>query len=239
MRKLAFFALVALALLVTARQAFAIQATLATKNISVTIIVTPSPTPVAYAPATSPTMQIARGVELLMPPASEFTSMLAYEPSALGDMVAQTTTPQGSVKVQFTVKPDPTFAYFHLTPVNTTLYAGYGNNTFTCVYQVYGSYPTAWQINDWTYGSNSSGGTAGLNGFPTFNTPTASDLSWLAETVTTSYAAFSNGGAPGQSTFTGTAGQTRNICIDLSLVVPSNINAGTYGATISYRMVHS
>ncbi len=236
MKKLAFFVLVVVAVLVTGRQAVAIQATLATKNISVTIIVTPSPTPMAYAPVNGAGTAIARQSMPVMP---NVASMLAYDPFSLGDMVAQTTPPQGSVKVQFTVKPDPSYQYFHLTPVNTTMNAGYGSNTFTCVYMVFGKYATAWQINDWAYGSNTSGGTAGFNQFPMYNTPTSSDLSWLAEGVTSTFAIFSNAGAPGQLTFSGTAGQTRNVCIDLSVTVPSNVAAGTYNATISYRMIHS
>ncbi len=65
-------------------------------------------------------------------------------------MVAQA-TPQGSVKVQFTVKADPSFQYFHVVPgpsMSSPLSAGYGANNFPCVYQVFAKYSTAWTVTD-------------------------------------------------------------------------------------------
>lgn len=232
MKKVAFilFAVALVVALMGYAEAFTV--TLGSKQISVTIIITPSPTPIAYVPSRS------SGIAVELPPVQRIDAMLAYDPYQLDDMVAQT-NPQSSVKVQFTVKPDPTFAYFHLIPMNTTLNAGYGSNTFTCVYKVFASYSTSWTITDYTYGSNTSGGTAGLNGFPTFNYPTTSDIAWLAEGITTSFKAFANGGAPGETTFTGAAGTSKTVCIDLSVTVPSNISAGTYSATFNYVMSHT
>lgn len=236
MKQLAFFLILATAVIAgfaaSTREASALSGTVGTKNISITIVVTPSP--IVYVPTT------ANGLAQERPLASpeQFDSMLAYNPVSMQDVVAQA-TPQSSVKVQFTVKPDPTYAYFHITPVSTNLNAGYGPNTWTCVYKVFGHYATSWSINDWNYGSSSTGGTSGFNGFPTYNYATTSLLSWLAETMTMSYAPFANGGAPGQTAFKGAAGSTEDICIDLSLNVPSTIPAGTYGATITYRMTHT
>jgi hypothetical protein len=122
-------------------------------------------------------------------------------------------------------------------PQNTTLYAGYGSNTWTCVYQVYASYTGyAWTVTDWVQGSNQSGGGAN-NGFPTYNYPTTSLLQWEAETVTTSFAAFSNSGSPGQAAFGGAASTSKTVCFDLSLNVPGTIPAGTYQTTIQYNLI--
>jgi hypothetical protein len=245
LRKLAIAFLIVASLLALTRQAQALQATLATKQITVNVTITPSP--IVYVPESQPARTVAAASHYAEAHGAAFArafaaaqtdERLAYDPFNLGDMVAQA-TPQGSVKVNFTVKVDPTFGFFHLTPVNTNLQAGYGPNTFTCVYQVFGSYPRAWNIDDYAYGSNTSGGAAGLNGFPLYNYSRASDLEWLGETVTTSYKAFANSGAPGELAVSGAAGQSKTICIDLSLNVPDTIPAQSYQATISYRMIHS
>ncbi len=217
-------------------RAQALQGTLATKQITVNIVVTPSPTPVAYIPQS----QAAAVSFASMLSRAETPNLLAYDPLNVSDMVAQAAPPQGNVKVQFTVKLDPTFQYFHVVPgPNMTLNAGYGANTYTCVYQVFAKYATPWTVTDYAYGSNTSGGTPGLNGFPMYNYSATSDLSWLAETITTSFKPFVNSGAPGETVFTGAAGAAKTICIDLSLTVPNSIPAGSYSATISYRMTHN
>jgi hypothetical protein len=224
LKKLLLFALLAVAVaLAFTSHAEALQGTLGTLQITVNIAVTPSP--IAYAP----------GHQLS-------SSAIAYVPQQLGDMVAQA-APEGHVKVDFTQKQNPIYQYFHIIPQNSTypgmmLNAGYGSNTYACVFQIYAKYAYAYTVVDYAYGSNTSGGTAGLNGFPLYNTPTTSDLAWLAETKTTSYAPFANAGPPGQTVFTGSANQAQTICIDLRLTVPSTIPAGNYSATISYRMTY-
>ncbi len=244
MKKLLFaFALVALgvAFFGTA-QAFQVQ--LGVKQISVNFTVTPSP--IAYAPTNATGVAVAangatfasfENVADYLGKADPLASIVAYEPMNIGDMVAQSN--QAGVKVQFTVKVDPTYQYFHLIPVNTNLNAGYGANTYTCSFQVFAKYATAWTITDYAYGSSSSGNTQGLGGFPLYNYATTSDLAWLAETITTSYKAYANAGSPGETVFAGAAGSSKTICIDLNLSVPASIPAGTYTATISYRMVHN
>lgn len=236
MKKLAFLFFAAALFVGAAQVAQAITVSLPSKQITVQFVISPSPSPIVYVPA-APAAAPAYGLP-------SFDAMLAYSPVSTSDMMNATVlamaTPQSSVKVQFVVKPDPNYQYFHIIPgATTTFNAGYGSNTFTCAYQIFGHYTTNWSIGDYIYGSNTSGGTAGLNGFPQYNYPTTSDLSWLAETKTTSFLAFSNGGAPGQTTFTGAAGTTYTICIDLGLTVPSNIPAGTYSTTINYYLQHS
>lgn len=239
MKKLAITFLAVVAVLALTRHAQALQGTLATKQITVNFTVTPSPspTPVAYVPV-SEQGRISFASLLTR---ADSSNQVAYDPLSLSEMVAQA-TPQGGVKVQFTVKADPSFQYFHVVPgpsMSSPLSAGYGANNFPCVYQVFAKYSTAWTVTDYAYGSNTSGGTAGLNGFPMYNYAAKSDLSWLAETVTTSFKPFANSGQPGETTFTGAAGAAKTICIDLSLTVPNNVPAGDYQATISYRMTHN
>ncbi len=239
MKKFAIAFLAVVTVLVFTRHAQALQGTLGTKQITVNFTVTPSPspTPVAYVPV-SQQGTIAFASVLSRADAS---NEVAYDPLSTSDMVAQA-TPQGSVKVQFTVKADPSYQYFHVVPgasMSSPLSAGYGANSFPCVFQIFAKYATAWTVTDYAYGSNTTGGTAGLNGFPMYNYPTKSDLSWLAETITTTFKPFANSGQPGETTFTGAAGAAKTVCIDLSLTVPSNIPAGDYQATFSYRMTHN
>ncbi len=246
MRKLAIV-LASLAIVVgVCSQARAFTVTLSTKQIALTVVVTPSP--IVYVPeqavglthvaAPSPRVIADREAFDARVRSIQFLdSTLAYDPFSLGDMVAQT-PPQGSVKVQFTVKLDPTYQYFHLIPKTSTLNAGYGGNTFTCAFEVFAYYPRTWYVTDDVYGSNTSGGTAGLNGFPTYNYPTASLLLWLAEGNTTSFAAYANGGV-NQTSFTGAAGASKTVCIDLSLTVPNSVAAGSYPVTLNYTLSHS
>ena len=213
-------------------RAEAVSATLYTsKIVPLTIVVTPSPTPVGYLPST---MNSGASFGSVVARADSH-NQLAFAPLSMPDVVAQA-TPQGSVKVNFTVKADPSAQYLHVVPVSTTMQAGYGPNTFTCVYQVFAHFQTyPWYVTDYVQGSNQSGGGAN-NGFPTYNYPTASLLQWEAETITTSFAAFSNSGTPGQTAFSGPAGSTKTVCFDLSFNVPNNIPAGTYQTAIQYNL---
>jgi hypothetical protein len=235
LRKLSV-ALFFLALVVAvSSRAWALQSTLSYKQITVNITITPSPspTPVSYVPA--PTLPTA--VADYLEPADPLMRALAFVPLRTDDMIAQAAPPEGDVKVNFTVKADPNAKYFHIVPVDTNLTAGYGPNTFTCVYQVFATYTVAWEVTDWVYGSSSTGGIAGLNGFPTYNYSTASLLQWKAEGITSSFKAFANDGSPGEATFSGLAKASTTACIDLSLNVPASIPAGTYQATLQYQII--
>jgi hypothetical protein len=252
LKKLAFLLCFVAIALAMSGQAWATYTIKTSKQITLQFLVTPSPTPVGYDPSTSTsaasaiaisrasgfdtTRQLER-IAQLMQPNNPLDQLVAWMPMRAGDMVAQS-APEGNVKVQFTVKPDPNFAFFHIVPGagGTSFNAGYGSNTYTCAYQVFAKYATQWIVSDWVAGTNTSGGTLGVNVFPTYNYPTTSNLSWLAETITTSFKAFANAGSPGETTFTGTAGQSKTACIDLTLNVPNTIPAGTYQTTIQYNL---
>ena len=246
MKKL-FLALFFLAAVVAvSSRAWALQSTLAVRQITVNITISPSPTPVGYVPQSAPDVAsvaaraAARNGDTraaaYIVPADPLMRAVAWVPVRMDDMIAQV-NPQGNVKVNFTVKADPNAKYFHLTPVNTNLQAGYGPNTFVCVYKVFATYTSPWEVTDWIYGSSSSGGTAGLNGFPNYNYATPSLLQWEAEGITTSFKAFANDGSPGEKTFSGAANVSTTACIDLSLNVPASIAAGTYQSTIQYQLI--
>lgn len=213
-------------------------------TLNFTISPSPSPTPVAYVPSQTQSVVAAAQrsatstVAAYVVPADPLWRAVAWEPVRLDDMVAQA-NPEGNVKVNFTVKPDPHFAHFHIIPHNTSFMAGYGSNTYTCAYEVFASYSTAWEVTDWVYGSNNSNGTTGLNGYPTWNYPTASNLSWKAITVTSTFAPFANEGSPGEQSFSGAANTTKQICFDLTLNVPNSTPANVYQTTIQYNMLVS
>jgi hypothetical protein len=238
LKKLAFgllLASIALAMVVTRQRptdAATSGVVYTSKYVPITIVITPSP--IAYAPVSAPGSRRIAVHPLVVP---QLRGMLAYDPFRMPDVIAQATPPEGNVKVNFTVKVDPTAAYLHIIPENTTLDAGYGPNTWTCVYEVYAHYPSyPWYVDDMVQGSTSSGAGGANNGFPTYNHPTTSLLEWEAETITTSFAAFANAGVPGQTAFTGAAGATKTVCFDLSLDVPATIAAGTYQTTIQYSL---
>jgi hypothetical protein len=201
---------------------------------TVTINITITPTPIAYVPtrAIGRDDRIALGSVLR---GDDTRQAIAFEPIRLGDVTLAPN--QSSVPVTWSVLSDPNFIYLHINPINTSLTAGYGANTWTCPFSVFAHYPTAWEVSDYIYGSNGSGGTAGLNGFPNYNYPTTSLLQWKAEGITTSFKAYSNDGPPGEVVFTGAAGSTQTVCIDLSLNVPTGIAPGTYQATIQYNLL--
>jgi hypothetical protein len=228
-------------------QANALQTTFASKEISLNFTVTPSPTPIGFAPnATTTTIAAAERAAAhssraslamaYIAPSDPLDRLVAFVPIRVGDLVAQA-NPQGNVKVQFTVKPDPKYAYFHIVPHMTSFNAAYGSNTYTCAYEVFARYTSAWFVTDWVYGSNNSTGTPGLNGYPTYNYSTTSLLSWLAEGVTSTFKPFANAGSPGEQTFSGAANTSKQVCIDLTLIVPSSIAAGEYQTTIQYNLI--
>jgi len=117
----------------------------------------------------------------------------------------------------------------------TTFNAGYGPNTYTCSYEVFASETRTWQVTDWVYGSNTSGG-SGLTTWPTNNYPTPSALQWFAEGISSAFTPFSNSGQPGETPFSGNAKTTKQVCFDLSLSVDPSVAAGTYQSTIQYNL---
>lgn len=199
------------------------------KTVTVNITVTPSP--IVYVPQDAERQHTI--VEAIAHPAPhpEVFALLSPKYLTPGPMIAQVT--QGNIPVTMNVQADPTAKYLHIVVNTSSLNAGYGTNTYTCAYQVYAYFPYQWKVLDFVYGSSAGGGGV----FPTYDSPTTSDLAWLAEGVTTSFTPFANGGAgSAEQTFAGSAGQTRTICIDLQLTVPSTIAAGIYNATLEYQL---
>jgi hypothetical protein len=52
-----------------------------------------------------------------------------------------------------------------------------------------------------------------------------------------SFRPYNNAGSPGETTWTGTAGQSQQHCIDLSIVVPNSQPAGVYTAAVQYNLL--
>jgi hypothetical protein len=195
------------------RNADALTATKAYKIITVTVVVTPSP--IVYVP---------------VPGTARFAS---YHTVAAPLVVAQAAPAQGNIPVTMQTKADPNYNYLHFVPHTLTLNAPYGVTSYSCVYEVYASYPTYWTLNDWGFGTG-SGGTAG---FPLLNYPATSDLAWEASTIgVTSWTPFYNNGTPGQRTTQLTGGGTVQFCVDLQVTVPTTQVPGTYSAPIQYTL---
>jgi hypothetical protein len=191
-----------------------------TKIMQITVVVTPSP--VAFV---SPQRAVRR--------APAHRQLARAVPSAGAPVtIAQVTSAQGSVKVNATTKADPTGAYLSLSPNRVTLPANYGTNTYTCAFKVNATYSLTWKVTDWVYGSVS--GASGT--FPTFDSPTVSDLAWWAEGISTKYTPYYNGGSPGELAFNAAANVAKTVCIDLQLTVPSTLAAGSYSTNVQYNL---
>lgn len=215
-----------------------------TKPVMVTVTITPSPAPVGFfhappAQPVPPPAQVAlvsdRDRDALE---MEFARYVAPPTdSSFGTAPVQVAqvqnVPGGNVPVNIKISPDPTAAYLHITPVTPNLNAVYGVNTYTCVYRVFGYFTKQWKIDDWVYGTTSTGGSAG---FPGNGYPTASAVSWLAEGITTTYTPFTNAGQPGQLTFNGVANVSQNVCIDLQITVAPSIPPGVYSFPATYAL---
>jgi len=217
----------------------AIQFTRAYKTVNMTVIVTPSPTPVAAVQPPAFVRHAQAVAALASNPYGRGIMRIANSTASTYDVAPgapfQIAQVQGNTPVQFVAKVDPTAAYLHIIPGSggLVLNAGYGPNTFTCVYQVYAFYPNTWKLTDWGAGTvQNAAGT-----FPIMNYPTASYMSWLAEGVTTTYKAFANSGTPGENTFLGTAGVSQQVCFDISLNVPASQPPGTYAAAVQYTLI--
>jgi hypothetical protein len=203
---------------------------------TVTIIVTPSPTPVGFVPAT-PALSVPRQVASSGASIYDVAPISVLEPPV---MVAQA-TPQGPIPVTFQAIANPNAKFLHSVPnsnptannQNNTLLAPYGTTVFTCVYQIFTDETVAYSLTDWAFGTASG---AGSGTYPLQNTPTTSFASWEAEQTTTSFAAFANSGSPGQLDWDGTANVSQQHCIDWQVTVPTTLAPGTYTATVQYNL---
>ncbi len=224
---------VAVAVCFSAKSVMALSSIVTFKEVPLTIIVV-APSPVAF---------MRRPAVAGEPSPLQVASISSYD-TPMGilppTIIAQSATQQGAVPVKFQTKPDPTATYLHEVPVNTTLTAQQGSTTFfTCPFEMYAYFTTAYNLTDWGYGTTSSG-SAGT--FPILNYPQTSDLAFVVTAIgvppaaNATYANYSNSGSPGQSTFTGTAGEKQTQCINLKLTVPANEPVGTYSAVIQYNL---
>lgn len=237
MKKLAIALFAGLCLLVAfdAQRADAITAQYTYKTIMVNFTVTPSP--VAYTPPRSARPAVAEAAPPKARPAGASPRIVAFMPALFGAGAGFGVLPpaaetlaalQGNVPVSINVQADPTAKYLHIIPLTPNLNAAYGLNTYSCAFQIYGYYTNTWRVTDWV---------ASSVGFPTYWYPTASQLSWLAEGITTTYTAYANSGSPGQLTFNGVANVAKTVCIDLQLNVPATTPAGAYSAPLQYTLV--
>lgn len=233
MKRFLFLALIALAVFAGFGRApvSALSSTKASKVLTLTFLVTPSP--IAYAPRrAAPRANVAA---LLADP--YHTTLRVASANTFFDVPVIIAQSQGNIPVKFASQPDPSAAYLHFVPHTTTMNANYGSNSYTCPFEIYGYYSTTWHIVDFGYGTTS---TASTGTFPIQNYPTASYLSWDIPSIgNNTFAAYANSGSPGQTTFTGVAGVSQQHCIDLQLVVPTSLPAGYYTAAIQYVLIAS
>lgn len=252
MRRSNIFALVALAVLAVLTvfsQADALQSLRASKDVVITIIVTPSPvaflpnraprsapvTDVASAPAPVTDVAYARLLADPFGAARQIasTSNIAWDvaPGA-GTMVAQVEA--SPVPVQFVAKADPNAKYLQVTLNNPQLNAPYGTSTYACAFQIYTFYDLAtYALDDYGYGTSKTG----TGTFPVENYPATSYLSWAVPDFSPTYTVYNNSGSPGEKVWTGLQNQAQTHCINLSLVVPVTLAPGIYTATIQYNLL--
>ena len=238
----ALVALAVLAVLAVFSQADALQSLRASKDVVITIVVTPSP--VAFvpnrAPRSAPVTAVAQS--RVLDPFGESrqiastTSTVAWDvPLGGGVQVAQVPVEASPVPVQFVAQPDPNAKYLQVTLNNPELDAPYGTTVFPCAFQIYTYYDLAtYALNDYGYGTSKtgSGGT-----YPIENYPSTSYLSWAVPDFSPTFTAYWNSGSPGEKVWTGALKQAQTHCIDLTLVVPTTLAPGTYTATIQYNLL--
>lgn len=241
--------LIVLATLAAFSQAEALQSTKTFKVVQLQFLVTPSPAPsVGFLPhhgSEATTVAIAHAPVVAQPmPATVFdnpfpgpfqvASAGATWDVAPGIMIAQVQAQPTPVPVQFKALADPNGAYLKVTYESSQpLAAAYGPNAYSCVFEVFTYYTTAYTLNDFGYGTSTSGGTAT---FPIENYPTTDYLSWAIYPAVTGYTAFYNEGTPGQTVWSKAAGVSYTGCFDLSLTVPTTLAPGTYTASIQFNL---
>jgi hypothetical protein len=259
-QRLAFLAFVVLTALAAFSQASAVTSTKTSKIVEITFTVTPSPAPstgflpIHFGAATNVAalQEGARGTASTAYDSFEdpFHGPLQLASSGAlmwdvapgnGIIIAQVQVQPSPVPVQFVTKVDPNAAYLKVTYINPNLTAVYGTNTYDCPFEVFTYYTTAYALNDWGYGTSSSGGTAT---YPIENYPTTSYLSFAVEPAPEAspmpspetFTAFYNEGTPGQNAWTKTAGTTYTGCFNLRLSVPTTLAPGTYNAAIQFNL---
>jgi hypothetical protein len=256
MHRLTFLALGVLIALAAFSQAGAVTATKTYQVANIQFLVTPSPAPtVGFLPSHAAVGQTAALVST-QGAADQAMSALVSDPFAgpfqiasagaawdvaPGIVIAQVQVQPSPVPVQFVTKANPNAAYLDVTVISPSLDAAYGANYYACVLTIKTYYTTAYALNDWGYGTSSSGGNAT---FPIENYPTTSYLAYAIkaspepspEPTAASYTAFYNEGTPGQNVWTKTAGTTYTGCLDLKLTVPTTLAPGTYTASIQFNL---
>jgi hypothetical protein len=248
LRRINFAALLALgtvAGLAVFSQADALQTTKAFKEVVLTIVITPSPAPVGFLPRRAAPAASNAAVRPLIArlvadpyagPARIASSGAAWDVAPGGTLIAQAPSVQPSpVPVQFVAKPDPNSAFLRIVPHTGELDVPYGTTTFACAYEIFTFYTTAHQLTDWGFGTKTQNPPPPT--YPIENWPAASYLSWAVPDIPTSFRTFNNAGPPGETTWTGRAGQSQQHCIDLSIVVPNSQAAGVYTAAIQYNLL--
>jgi hypothetical protein len=239
----ALLALAVLAVLAGLSQADALQTLRATKYVVITVVVTPSPAPLGYLrrsapPAVpQPAALAARGLveDPYAGPRRIASANSAWDVApGGGTMVAQTTVQPPPVPVQFVAKPDPNSIYLHVIPHTSELDAPYGTTNFACAFEVYTFYDkAAYALNDYGQGTTKTG----TGTYPIENYPATSYLSWAVPDFAATFHAYWNSGAPGEKVWSGAMNQAQQHCVDLSIVVPNSLPAGTYTATIQYNLL--
>ncbi|HZO95054.1 MAG TPA: hypothetical protein VFB22_15015 [Candidatus Baltobacteraceae bacterium] len=258
----ALLGLAAVAALAMFSQADALQSNRAYKYVVLTVVITPSPAPVGFLKPATHGAAIADAGGGVRPPATGALAFVATAPSASVAQLAadpfatpvqlasagtawdvapglapfelaQAQAQPTPVPVQFVAKADPNAQYIHTIPHTGELDAGYGSNTYTCAFEIYTYYTTAYTLTDWGYGTTKSGSGT----YPVLNYPSTSDLAWQVPDLSSTVHAYSNSGSPGETTWTGTAGEKQQHCFNLTLTVPATEPAGTYTATIQYNLM--
>lgn len=234
-----------MAALAVLSQADALQTTKAFKEEFITIVITPSPTPLAmHWPMLERRAQPARAVAVAPAiakvvadpyagPAMVASSGSTWDVPPVPMLLAQISAQPTPVPVRFTAKADPNALYLRLIPSSATLTVPYGTTTWPCVFQVFTYYTNSYQLNDWAYGTAASG----TGSYPMMNYPTASYLSWAVPDFSATFHTYANSGTPGEKVWTGTAGQTQQHCVNLKIVVPNTQPAGTYSAIAQYTLI--
>lgn len=238
MSRLKAFALIAFACvagLAAFSQADALTVQKAYKEISISIVVTPSP--VAYLPMQRRQVaasNVTRFARLVADPNSgprRIASGPTWWDVAPGVIIAQSAQAP-PVPVQFNAKPDPNAMYLRVVQHTTAVNAPYGTTVIPCAFELYTFWTKTYSLTDWGYGTVRSGSGT----FPVENYPTASYLSWAVPDFSPTVTAYANQGGPGQRAWLGTAGEAQQHCVDLTLVVPNSLPAGSYDAVVQYNM---
>ena len=239
----ALVALAALAFFAAFTPADALQSLRATKYEVITVVVTPSPPPVGYLPQSAPPAGVSANAAVAAlftdpsagPRQIASAGAVAWDvPPGGGVQVAQSSVQPTPVPVQFVALPDPNAKYLQLIQHTPELDVPYGTTKFTCAFEVYTFYDKAtYALNDYGQGTASTG----TGTYPIMNYPTTSYLSWATPDFSPTYHTYWNSGAPGEKVWSGAMNQAQQHCVDLTIVVPNSLAAGTYTAVIQYNLL--